>query len=107
MSVPKRRRACGNVPPRVAFPTLPSLPALPEHVDPDAPLASLDQKRYLRHVGRDGCVDVDLATYYLGLKPRWAKCPVASEGWAAPVCGLVPGPHREAASWSPGWLARR
>jgi hypothetical protein len=21
---------------------------------------------YLRHVGRDGCVDVDLATYYLG-----------------------------------------
>jgi transposase InsO family protein len=63
---PHQGRACGNVPPRVAFPTLPTLPALPERVDPDAWLASLDQKMYLRHVGRDGCVDVDLATYYLG-----------------------------------------
>jgi hypothetical protein len=63
---PHQGRACGNVPPRVAFPTLPILPALPERVDPDAWLASLDQKVYLRHVGRDGCVDVDLATYYLG-----------------------------------------
>jgi hypothetical protein len=49
-----------------AFPTLPTLPALPERVDPDAWLAALDQKRYLRHVGRDGCVDVDLATDYPG-----------------------------------------
>lgn len=63
---PHQGRACGNVPPRVAFPTLPLLPALPEQVDPDAWLASFDQKMYLRHVGRDGCVDVDLATYYLG-----------------------------------------
>ena len=64
---PHQGRACGNVPPRVAFPTLPTLPALPERVDPDAWLAALDQKMYLRHVGRDGCVDVDLATYYIGL----------------------------------------
>lgn len=63
---PHQGRACGNVPPRVAFPTLPTLPALPARVDPDAWLASFDQKMYLRHVGRDGCVDVDLATYYLG-----------------------------------------
>ncbi len=63
---PHQGRSCGNVPPRVAFPTLPTLPALPERVDPDAWLARLDQKVYLRHVGRDGCVDVDLATYYIG-----------------------------------------
>ena len=63
---PHQGRCCGNVPPRVAFPTLPTLPALPERVDPDAWLGPLDQKVYLRHVGRDGCVDVDLATYYLG-----------------------------------------
>ena len=43
-----------------------TLPALPERIDPDACLATLDQKIYLRHVGRDGCVDVDLATYYIG-----------------------------------------
>jgi len=43
-------------------------------VDPDAWLATLDQKMYLRHVGRDGCVDVDLATYYIG--PQMAGCTV-------------------------------
>jgi hypothetical protein len=69
MNAPKRRRACSNVPPRVAFTTLPTFPSLPERVDPDAWLASLDQKMYLRHVGRDGCVDVDLTTYYIGPKP--------------------------------------
>ncbi len=63
---PHQGRACGNVPPRVAFPTLPTLPALPGRVDPDAWLATLDQKMYLRHVGRDGCVNVDLQTYYIG-----------------------------------------
>lgn len=26
---------------------------------------------YLRHVGQDGCVDIDLATYYIG--PQMAK----------------------------------
>jgi hypothetical protein len=44
---------------------LPTLPALPERIDPDAWLATLDQKMYLRHVGRDGCVNVDLTTYYI------------------------------------------
>src|SRR6266550_7396349 len=62
---PHQGRSCGNVPPRVAFPTLPTLPTLPERIDPDAWLATLDQKMYLRHVGRDGCVDVDLQTYYI------------------------------------------
>lgn len=35
-------------------------------VDPHAWLTPLDRKMYLRHVGRDGCVDLDLATYYIG-----------------------------------------
>jgi Integrase core domain len=68
---PHQGQTCGNVPPRVAFPTLPTLPALPEQVDPDAWLATLDQKMYLRHVGRDGCVDVNLQTYYVS--PQMAK----------------------------------
>jgi transposase InsO family protein len=63
---PHQGRACGKIPPRTAFPTLPTLPALPERVDPDAWLVSLDQKMYLRHVGRDGCVNGDLTTYYVG-----------------------------------------
>src|SRR5215472_17802385 len=32
---PNQARSCGNRPLRVAFPTLPMLPALPEQVDPD------------------------------------------------------------------------
>ena len=71
---PHQGRTCGNVPPRVAFPTLPTLPGLPERVDPDAWLTPLDRKMYLRHVGRDGCVDVDLSTYYIG--PQVAGRPV-------------------------------
>jgi hypothetical protein len=63
---PQQGRACGTGPPRVAFPVLPTLPALPERVDPDAWLAPLDQKMYLRHGGRDGCVEVDLATSSIG-----------------------------------------
>jgi hypothetical protein len=35
-------------------------------VDPDAWLTSLNRKMYLRHVGRDGCVELDLATYSIG-----------------------------------------
>jgi Integrase core domain len=63
---PHQGRACGNVPPRVAFPVLPTLPALPERVNPDAWLATLNQKMYPRHVGRDPRVELDLATYYIG-----------------------------------------
>jgi transposase InsO family protein len=48
--------------------------ALPERVDPDAWLTSLNRKMYLRHVGRDGCVELDLATYYIG--PQLAGCTV-------------------------------
>jgi hypothetical protein len=32
---PHQGRSCGNRPPRVAFPTLPELPAVPDLVDPD------------------------------------------------------------------------
>jgi len=85
---PHQGRSCGNVPPRVAFPTLPTLPALPQRVDPDAWLVPLDQKVYLRHVGRDGCVDVDLATYYLG--PQMA-------GWS--VLFQVEAQSRQFAVW--------
>jgi hypothetical protein len=34
-SRPHQGRSCGNRPPRVAFPTLPELPAVPDLVDPD------------------------------------------------------------------------
>jgi hypothetical protein len=86
---PHQGRACGNVPPRVAFPRLPTLPTLPERVDPDAWLATLDQKMYLRHVGRDGCVDLDLSTYYIGPETGQVCGSFTGRGAAAPVSCLA------------------
>jgi transposase InsO family protein len=63
---PHQGRACKNVPPSVAFPNLPTVSPLPTVVDPDRWLSSIDQSAYVRRVGSDGCVDVDLEPYYLG-----------------------------------------
>nr|WP_244421938.1 integrase core domain-containing protein [Ktedonobacter racemifer] len=62
---PHQGRTCHNVAPRVAFPTLPSLPALPQVVDPDAWLQAIEGQIFVRKVGADGCVNVDLAPYYI------------------------------------------
>jgi hypothetical protein len=93
---PHQGRSCGNVPPRVACPTLPTLPALPQRVDPDGWLTSLNGKRYLRHVGRDGCVDLDLATYYVGppLAGRTVLLQVLAE-------------HRQLAVWHQDQVVKR
>lgn len=62
---PHQGRACHNIPPRVAFPTLPPLPTLPQMVDPDAWLHAMDGHMFVRKVGTDGCVNVDLCPYYI------------------------------------------
>ncbi len=91
---PHQGRACSNVPPRVAFATLPTLPALPERIDPEAWLMTLDQKMYLRHVGRDGCVDVDLLTYDLGPETGRTHSPVTGASREPSVCCLASGSGR-------------
>jgi transposase InsO family protein len=67
---PHQGRSCGNLPPSVAFPQLPTLPQLPATVDPDRWLQVIDGSAYVRRVGGDGCVDVDLSPYYIG--KSWA-----------------------------------
>jgi hypothetical protein len=67
---PHQGRSCGNLPPSVAFPQLPTLPALPQVVDPDLWLQAIDGSAYVRRVGSDGCVDVNLEPYYIG--KQWA-----------------------------------
>src|SRR5262245_13126542 len=64
-SGPERRRGLRNLPPRVAFPTRPSRPPLPEVVDPDRPLASLDGQTFARTVQPNGSVVVDHRSYYV------------------------------------------
>lgn len=66
MERPHQGRSCQNLPPGVAFPQLPTLPPLPTAVDPDSWLQAIDGKAYVRRVGADGCVDVNLEPYYIG-----------------------------------------
>ena len=62
---PHQGRSCRDQPPRVAFPALPTLPALPERVDPDRWLLAFHGHLLHRKVGSDGCVQVDEQSYYL------------------------------------------
>ena len=62
---PHQGLSCGNRPPRVAFPTLPALPPVPDVLDPDRWLLVKDGLALVRLVGRDGGVRVDLKSYYL------------------------------------------
>src|SRR5207245_1597097 len=65
-SRPHQGLSCGNRPPRVVFPTLPELPAVPDLVDPDRWLRVTDGLHLVRLVRRDGTVRVDLKSYYVG-----------------------------------------
>jgi hypothetical protein len=54
---------------------------------------------YLRHVGRDGCIDVDLATYYIGPEAGRTYGPVTGGSREPPICLLASGPGRQASSY--------
>jgi transposase InsO family protein len=62
---PNQALSCGNQPPRSAFPTLASLPALPRTVDPDSWLQALDGLHLERKVDAHGMVSLDLKRYYI------------------------------------------
>jgi transposase InsO family protein len=62
---PHQGRSCKDQPPRVACPSLPKLPPVPETIDPDRWLESLHGQAFARRIGSDGCVDVDLEPYYI------------------------------------------
>ncbi len=49
----------------MACPALPRLPPLPTTVQPDRWLQQFHQQAFVRTVGSDGCVMVDLHTYYV------------------------------------------
>jgi transposase InsO family protein len=62
---PHQGLACGNRPPRTAFPILASLPPLPSIVDPDSWLSQLDGLHLERKVDGHGMVSIDLKRYYV------------------------------------------
>jgi hypothetical protein len=67
---PNQARSCGNQPPRLAFPNLPKLPALPTMVDPDRWLQTIDGQLFKRRVNHAGSVKVDKHSYYIGRAHR-------------------------------------
>ena len=63
---PHQGLSCGNQPPRVAFPDLPPLPALPATVDPDAWLAHTRGRVYRRRISSKGTLQLGRQQYYVG-----------------------------------------
>jgi transposase InsO family protein len=63
---PHQGLSCGNRPPRVAFPSLPELPAVPDVVNPDGWLQVSDGLHVVRTVNRHGTVSIDLKDYSVG-----------------------------------------
>ncbi len=70
---PHQGLSCANLPPHVAFPTLPTLPPVPALVDADRWLHAYDDHRFMRHVKANGQVMV--VPYYV--KTTLAKQAVA------------------------------
>ncbi len=89
---PHQGLSCGHRPPRVAFPMLPELPAVPDLVDPDRWLRVNDGLHLVRLVRRDGTVRVDLRSYYVGRS--WAGHHVALHLSAAKRALLVVDGHQ-------------
>jgi len=64
---PNQALSCGDQPPRMAFPELPSLSSLPQFVDPDAWLSHVHGKHFIRKVRQNGTVRIAEGSYYIHL----------------------------------------
>lgn len=62
---PNQALSCGNRPPLDAFPNLPTLPKLPQRVDPDAWLNVIDGIVYTRRIDAKGNLKLGEQRYYI------------------------------------------
>jgi hypothetical protein len=62
---PNQARSCGNQPPRVACPTFPRLPAVPQSVDPDRWLMQINQQAFARTIRANGKLTINCEDYYV------------------------------------------
>ena len=65
---PNQARSCNNRPPCMAFTQLAQLPRLPERVDPDIWITSIDGKVFKRRVMHNGSIKVNKHRYYINQK---------------------------------------
>ena len=73
---PNQARSCGNQPPRVACPAFPTLPAVPEMVDPDHWLVQVDKQAFARAIRVNGTLTINREDYYVsrGLAGQRVTC---------------------------------
>ena len=62
---PNQARSCGNQPPRVAYPAFPTLPKVPETVDPDHWLVQVDKRVFARTIRAGGDLTMNHQDYYV------------------------------------------
>jgi transposase InsO family protein len=62
---PNQARSCGNQPPRVACPAFPTLPAVPEMVDPDRWLVQMQKHAFARTIRVNGKLTINREDYYV------------------------------------------
>lgn len=62
---PNQARSCGNQPPRVACSTFPTLPSVPETVDPDRWLVQFHGQTFARTIRTDGKLTINREDYYI------------------------------------------
>lgn len=62
---PNQAITCDNLPPQIAFPDLPTLPLLPEQVDPDHWLEKVHGRFFKRRIQANGSVQIGKHYYYI------------------------------------------
>jgi len=62
---PNQARSCGNQPPRVACSAFPTLPKVPETVDPDRWLWHVHQQAFVRTIRVNGNLSINRQDYYV------------------------------------------
>ncbi len=62
---PNQARSCGNQPPRVACEQFPTLPAVPQTVDPDRWLVQVNKQAFARTIRAGGDVTINRQDYYV------------------------------------------
>jgi hypothetical protein len=79
---PNQARSCGNHPPRVACPAFPTLPAVPETVDPDRWLVQMDKHAFARTIRAGGDLSINHQDYYVsrGLAGQRVTCWINAAG---------------------------
>ncbi len=62
---PNQARSCGNQPPRVAYLAFPTLPAVPQTVDPDRWLVQVNKQAFARTIRAGGDLTINRQDYYV------------------------------------------